>query len=67
MSREDLHRDILDAMVDLVLQRVENCVKGLHPDLSATAEKHKVGFESGFAQAKREMLAILDGVAEEVS
>jgi len=56
MSRADLHADMADAMVSVVLQRVENCVKALRCDTSATAPEHVIGWEAGYKQAKRDIL-----------
>lgn len=59
MSRADLHSDMLNAMADEVLKRVENCVKNLRCDVSSTAPEHITGYEAGFRAAKREMLDLL--------
>lgn len=60
MAREDLHNNMVSAMADVVLKRVEGCVKNLRPDTSATAPEHVVGYEVGFRAAKRAMLDLLD-------
>lgn len=59
MARADLHTDMMNAMTDVVLRRVEGCVKNLRPDTSAIAPEHIAGFESGFKAAKRAMLDLL--------
>lgn len=59
MARADLHNDMIEAAADVVLKRVEGCIKNLRPDMSATAQEHVVGFEAGFRQAKRAMLDLL--------
>lgn len=59
MARADLHYDMVDAMVDVVLRRVEGCIKNLRPDVSATAAEHVVGYEAGFRAAKVAMLDFL--------
>lgn len=60
MSHPNLRADILDAMVNVVLQRVENSIRRLNPDTSATAEEHVVGFESGFGAACSAMLDLVN-------
>ena len=60
MSRTDLHADMMNAMIDVVLKHVEDYVKGLRADTSATAPEHVIGYEAGFRAAKREILELLD-------
>lgn len=60
MAKEDLHNDMVSAMVDVVLRRVEGWIKNLRPDVSATAPEHVTGFEAGYRAAKRDMLDVLD-------
>jgi hypothetical protein len=64
MSRYDLHADMMNAMTNVVLKRVENCVKGLQADPSATSNEHVVGYSSGFQAAKRAMLDMLTDFSE---
>lgn len=53
---------MVDAMVDVVLKRMGNCIKGLRPDTSAAAPEHVLGYEAGFRAAKRAMLDIMDEI-----
>lgn len=62
MSRTDLHADMVDAMADVVLKRVENCINNLRCDASAIDPSYLIGFESGFRAAKRAMLDFLDEI-----
>jgi hypothetical protein len=64
MARSDLHADMVDAMVDVVLKRVESCIKCLRCDTSAIANDHLTGYESGFRAAKRMLLDILGEIEE---
>jgi len=50
---------MMNAMIDVVLKRVEDYVKGLRADTSATAPEHVIGYEAGFRAAKREILDLL--------
>lgn len=59
MARADLHADMIEAAADVVLKRVEGCIKNLRCDTSAVAAEHVIGFEGGFKQAKRLMLDLL--------
>jgi hypothetical protein len=59
MAREDLHFDMMNAMTDVVLRRVEGCIKNLRADTSAVAHEHQVGFEAGYRAAKVAMLDLL--------
>lgn len=60
MSRADLHANMIEAAADVVLKRIEGCIKNLRPDTSAAAQEHIVGFEAGFREAKRAMIDLLD-------
>ena len=60
MARADLYADMMSAMTDVVLRRVEGCIKSMQPDTSATAPEHITGYAAGFRAAKREMLDLLD-------
>ena len=64
MKRVDLRADIIDAMTNVVLNRVENCVKKLRPDDRASAAEN-LGFQSGYTAGFRAAkIALLDMLAE---
>jgi hypothetical protein len=63
MSRADLYEDMLSALTDTVLKRVENCLKGLRSDASAVAPEHILGYEAGFRAAKFAMIELLSEVS----
>ena len=60
MDVDALSRDASRAMTLAVLRRVEDAIKALRPDTSATAPEHVLGFEAGFRAAKRAMIESLD-------
>lgn len=59
MARADLRSDMIEVAADVILKRVEGCIKKLQPDMSAIAQEHIVGFDAGFKQARRAMLDLL--------
>jgi hypothetical protein len=59
MSRETLRADVMDAMICVVMRRIEDRIRGLRCDDSATADTHTIGLHAGFNMAKRKMLEIL--------
>ncbi len=59
MARADLQADMVDAMIDVVLRRVEGCIKNLRADVTATSPEHVTGYMAGYRAAKVAMLDML--------
>ncbi len=59
MDTDKLAADANKAAIYSVLRAVEDGIKALRPDTSATAPEHVTGYEAGFRAAKRAMLDML--------
>lgn len=52
------------AMRESLLTEVRDRIQSMQPDVSGTAEEHKVGFRSGFRQNRDRVIDLLNLMAE---